>query len=90
MCRYAPAKVATVSGARTRSPSPKRPIGPSYTAASTASHCASNARVGTRQRQGARVAAMTASATCVLPLPVGSATTPRRPARRQAASAASW
>ena len=72
-----------------RSPSPNRPTGPSQTAASAAAHWSQSARVGARQSAGVRVAAMAPSASLVLPLPVGNTTVPRRPACRQAVSAAS-
>src|SRR5258708_1379557 len=90
MWRYALAKVATVTGASTRCPSPNRPMGPSYTCPSAFIHCCRRAQVGTKHRHEVRVPAIAASATWVLPAPVGSATTPRRPARRQPARPAPW
>jgi len=84
------AYVATVTGATTCSPSPSRPIGCGVNAASVRDHWSSSTRVGTRQSVATPSRAIAASATSVLPAPVGSVTTPRAPTANQRSSAASW
>ena len=53
-------------------------------------HGASRTRFGARHGLGNQTMAIAGSATRVLPLPVGSTTTPRRSARVHAASASRW